>query len=240
MRDRKHVPVVPWLQHVASMLRPLLFSVALIAACGGPGEVRPDAGDETGDAAGGPSGLVFKFVAPELDEPQGEVTITRIEAALVDLRATGDTALGDETYQPQADLQLEDPDDELRISFDEAPPGVYSAFELGLERASDDELAWSLEGTVDLDGDQYGLEVEDEETTRLSLPLGALDLGAGQTVEVTIVIGLALLVETIDWADAPIEQGETVVVDDESPALLDALRLGLASSVYVESITRID
>ncbi len=209
-----------------------------IAACG-PGEVGPDAGGgNTSDAEPGDSGLVFVFSAPDAGQESDNVLITSLRLRLEDVRAAGDAGPSSETYLDATELQLE-AGTEASIAFRSAPPGRYSAFEFDLRRYSDADAAWEIRGQVQINGETYDLEIEDDQSSSISLPLDALDLGAGQTVEVAIVVDLGVLIDAIDWDDAPIDDGK-VVIDDNTPGLLDALHDGLLDAFSVASITPIE
>jgi len=212
----------------------VLLGAATLAACG-TGEVMPDGGmaDDV-DASAAPGGLVFQFSAPEVDQQLGDVRIDRLRLRLTNLRANGDAGPSLDTYRDEEDLDLKDPS-VREVRFDRAPPGRYSAFEFGLERYSDSEAAWELEGRVDVDNDTRDFRVEDEETSTVSLPLD-LDLAPGETVEVSLTVDLDLLATTIDWDLAPIDNGD-VVIDGDSPFLLAAARAALLAAFAVASIT---
>jgi hypothetical protein len=213
-----------------------LATLATLAAACGPGDLGPDAGSEDVDASTAMGGLVFQFSAPDVDQQLDEVLFTRLRLRMTNLRANGDAGPSLDTYLDERDLDLKDPVVH-EVRFDRAAPGRYSAFEFGLERHSDMEAAWELEGEIELDGDDLRLEVEDEQTSSISLPLD-LDLAPGETVEIAITVDLPSLAEAIEWDDVPLSGGD-LVIDGDEPLLLAAMRFALVSSFEIASITPI-
>jgi hypothetical protein len=217
------------------MLRlvPVLFAVA---ACG-PGEALPDGGvGDDVDASVGSGGLVFRFSVPAIDQELDDVLITRLRLRMTNLRANGDAGPSLATYREEEDLDLKD-ERVHEITFEAAPPGRYSAFEFGLERYSDREAAWELEGEIEDDGDKLELRIEDEQSSSLSLPLD-LDLAPGETVAIDVTVDLSVFAEDVDWDLAPVQSDE-IRIDQDTPLLLAAARAALLASIAVQSITSV-
>jgi hypothetical protein len=186
-----------------------LLVVLLAGACGldgvDPGSVDassgadPDADPNDPDAMFNPtSGLVFRFRArPELPtEPDGEyrIEITKAVFELQNVRAVGDAAPGDErTTRPTMLLDLAQ--DEVDLSFPDAPPGVYS-FLIA------ETVTYSIEGTVTFgEGeDETQFEIEDDLSMSITLnvDLKSQSLGA-DLLEIPIKADVRKLPREVGW-----------------------------------------
>ena len=218
---------------MVAMRRLFLSSIFWVAAaCGPPGIEGPDAGDDGGDGSVERSGLEFRWSAPGLGAPLGDVVVDELRLRLRDIRAVGDATSGDETYLASAEIELTE-GNEPRIVFSEAPPGRYSAFELQIARPSDGEDSWRLRGDCTLGGDTYQLDVEDEGPLAVSLPLD-LPLAPGENRIVHVEVDLERIVQGIDWSQGQIEE-DHLEVDDDSP-LMDDLRANLLAAISIASI----
>lgn len=227
--------MVPSLHYVTSMRRNLvLAAIATVAACGPPGVDPPDAGDDDPDGDVEMGGIELRWTAPELGAELDDVRIDRIRLHLRDVRVVGDATPGDETYRASEEIELGGDDGEVdRIVFANAPPGRYSAVEFALARAADGEDAWRLDGECAIEEAEYGLEISDERSASVSLPLD-LVLGAGETRIVRVEIDVSRIVDGVDWSMGEIEEDE-VKVEDDSP-LMAQLRAALLAAFSIAGI----
>lgn len=229
------VTVVPWLQLMWKMRCLVLPAALMMAACGPPGEIPVgDAGDDTVDAIEEMAGLEFRWSASGLGE-NGDATLDEVQLFLRDIRAIGDATPGDDTYQAMDELvfRADGGGEAETIEFRRAPPGRYSAFEFELARPSDGGAAWSITGTCDVMGQGYDLEIEDDTSSSISLPLDLL-LAAGETRVIEIEIAIDEVVAGVDWNDGTIED-DTLVVDEDSP-LMPGMRSRLIAAFSIASI----
>jgi hypothetical protein len=208
-------------------------TVLTLAACG-PGDVHPGDDDAAPDgAAPGGSGLVFRFVAPDLGETIDDLTVSGIHLSVRDVRALGDAAPGDDrTTLDRGTIELPG-DGAAEIRFDDAPPGRYSSFELEIDRSQDGESSWRMDGTVRVDGEDQDFVIDDEAAAPISLPLANLNLGAAEVATITIEIDVIGLASVVDWESLPPE--DVLTVDDDSPELA-AVHARLTSAFSVASV----
>jgi hypothetical protein len=215
-------------------IRGLCMPVALLlAACSVDSASRPDSGIEPGEDGGGPgpdapegaAGLVLEFhgvptLTADLDgEFRAQLEQVRID--LENVRAVGDAAPGDERTTRE-ELRLEwrgadddDPDenDPVVVSFNEAPPGLYSNVYAEL-------ISYRLQGTVEVADNERDFEIVDQPGSPLaiSIPLGGVTLEAGETRHLFIEVSCAAAVVDTPWDQVSEEDGE-LLVDHESPQI---------------------
>ncbi len=219
------------------MFRVALVLVPVLAAACGPGGIEPDTGADPVDTASDPSGLEVRWTAPDIGARVGPVRFERLRLELRDLRVIGDAAPG-ATYLAAQAIDLDDEGLPQVTTFDDAPPGRYSAFEFSIEPYLDGERAWELRGEVEIDGEDYDFEIEDEMSSSISLPFAPdLMLSAGEIGVITVEIDLPTIVEGIDWnAERPGgDGGGSISIDDDSPQL-PGLRQRLRAAIRVVSI----
>ncbi len=198
-----------------------------------PGE---DGGGSTPDAAVGSSGLVLELRGvPALSAELGGTFNPVLKEVRIDLenfRAVGDAAPGDERTS-RDELQLawkgsdddggEEPDNEpVIVTFDQAPPGLYS-------NVFAEVKSFRLRGEVEpVEETEREFEITDEPSTELaiSIPLGGVVLEAGESRRVVIEVSCGAAVLGVPW-DQVVEQDGKLVVDSGSPyigAVHDAMR----------------
>jgi hypothetical protein len=214
------------------MRRAALATVAVLtlAACG-PGDVHN--GDDDGGTAdaNGMSGLVFRFVAPDLGQTVDDLTVSQIHLSVRDVRALGDAAPGDDRTTLDRD-QIDLPGTE-EVRFDQAPPGRYSSFELEIDRAQDGESSWSMTGSVHFNGDDWGFAIDDEESRPISLPLVDVNLRAGEIATFTVQIDVSGICSGVDWESLP--QEDPLEIDHESPQIA-GIRTNLTAAFSIVSV----
>ncbi len=195
---------------VTAMLRAVsVLTVLMLAACG----QHPGTGDDDAGADAGMSGLEFRFVAPSIGQPVGQVTIAELHAHLRDIRALGDAAPGDSrTSLDHTDIDLQKSSDVTTVRFDKAPPGRYSTFAFQVEAPTDLDHSWWMRGS---DATAGGFEVDDSRDLAMSLPL-SLDLAAGTTTVVTVSISVDHLCDGVDWTVLPRDDGSYILDGDSS------------------------
>lgn len=215
-----------------------LALVALLpAACSVESASRPDGGPDPGedgggsrpDAAVGAAGLVLEFRGiPALSASLGGEFSPVLEEVRIDLenvRAVGDAAPGD-SRTSRDELRLEwrgEGDDDggeeadnqpVVVTFDQAPPGLYS-------NVFAEVKSYRLRGEVEpVEDTEREFEIADEPSTELaiSIPLGGVDLEAGESRRVVIEVSCSAAVLDVPWDQVGEEEGE-LVVDAESPEI---------------------
>jgi hypothetical protein len=209
----------------------------LVAACsvssGSRADSGPDPGDDGGgpgpDAEGGAAGLVLEFhgvptLTAHLDgDFPAELEEVRID--LVNVRAVGDAAPGDErTTRDQLRLEWWGADDDgsepaqndpVLVTFNEAPPGLYS-------NVYAEVVDYRMRGQVQVEvgGEDRDFSIDDTPSSALaiSIALGGVTLEAGETQHVSIDVSCATAVIETRW-DEVTEQDGNLVVDSSSPQI---------------------
>lgn len=200
----------------------------LVAACSVESGSRTDAGSDPGqdgggsgpDAPPGSAGLVLEFRGlPALDaDLDGEFSLVLedVRLDLENVRAVGDAAPGD-SRTTRDELRLEwwgaggddgeDPNNEpVIVTFDQAPPGLYSNVFAELER-------YEMQGTVEVEEDnERDFEIQDTPSSlAISIPLGGVTLEAGETRRVVIEVACGAAVLGVPWDELTPEDGDYVV-----------------------------
>jgi hypothetical protein len=208
-----------------------LFAAACSVSSGSESDAGgPDPGDDGGgstpDAAVGSAGLVLELrgvpaLSAELDGDFSPV-LKEVRIDLENVRAVGDAAPGDERTT-RDELQLEwkgETDDDggeeadnepVVITFDQAPPGLYS-------NVFAEVKSYRLRGEVEpVEETEREFEITDEPSTELaiSIPLGGVTLEAGETRRVVIEVSCADAVLDVPWDQVPEDEGK-LLVDSES------------------------
>jgi len=209
--------------------------VALFAAaCSVSSGSRPDAGGpdpgedgggSTPDAAVGSSGLVLELRGvPALSAELGgdfSPVLKEVRIDLENVRAVGDAAPGDERTS-RDELRLEwkgESDDDggeeadnapVVVTFDQAPPGLYS-------NVFAEVKSYRLRGEVEPAEDtERDFEIDDQPSSlAISIPLGGVTLEVGETRRVIIEVSCADAVLDVPWDQVAEEEG-SLVVDSES------------------------
>lgn len=196
------------------MSRIALVALLAAAACGGGGHGDDDDG---GTADAGMAGLVFRVSSPDLGQLDQGTTISQVKMHVRDVRALGDASTGTgPTYLDRTDVDLTEGDVKT-ITFNQAPPGRYSSLDFSVDRPQDGDYAWKLTGTTMVNGTPWDLEVENDQSTSISLPLD-LQLEAGHTATVDIALTVNPICEPVDWSQVP-QDGDHLEVGDESPEM---------------------
>jgi hypothetical protein len=224
---------------------PVALAALLAAACTTESGSRADAGAVSGedgggsgpDAAIGSAGLVLEFRGvPTLPASLGgdfDAELEEVRLDLENVRAVGDAAPGDERTS-RDELRLDwsgEGDDDggdgssnepVIVTFDQAPPGLYSNVFAQL-------TSYRLRGEVELEEDnERDFEVDDAPPAgiALSIPLGGVTLEAGETRRVVIEVSCVDAVIDTPWDQVDEEEGN-LVVDEEDAAQIDPIRAAM-------------
>jgi hypothetical protein len=185
----------------------LILGLALAGCPGqsddGPPDVMPDAGASSdADVEPEGSGLSFQFGSdPELPGGISGENNPYVEDArftLVQVRAIGDAATGDElTSAASFELSWGESSEE-ELSFPQAPPGIYSQFLAEID-------SYEIQGTVEVGGvdKPFRIARESGAAIPIALSLESLVLDPGLYREVEIDVGLSEVIVAIDWEQVP-------------------------------------
>lgn len=208
----------------------------LVAACSVESGSRPDSGPDPGDDGGGPgpdapvgaSGLVLEFRGvPPLTAILGgdfEAELDRVRIDLESVRAIGDAAPGDErTTRDELRLEWRGGEDDgegaendpVLVSFNEAPPGLYSHILAQVTH-------YRLEGQVELELDgEHDFDIDDtpDSPLALTIQLGGVTLEAGETRQITIDVSCGAAVLDTPWDEVTPDGEGDLNVNDDSPQI---------------------
>ena len=205
-----------------------VLALLLAAACSVESGSRPDSGPVAGEDGGGPgpdapvagaAGLTLQFRGvPPLPANLDGAFEPRLDWVRIDLenvRAIGDSAPGDErTTRDELSLAWsagdgdddEPENDPVVVSFDQAPPGLYSHVLVQLTH-------YQLEGTVDIEDNDRDFDIDDTPSSPLaiSIALGGVTLEAGETRQLTIDVACGAAVVDTPWDQVEPEDGDLEV-----------------------------
>lgn len=215
--------MVPCLRHMGVMSRFILAVLASAMALGCDPTPPPDADAGDGGVTGG---IELRWTAIGIDTPQSASDIDELHLELRDLQVVGD-ASPTTTHRDRATIELSSGGEPV-TRFENAPPGRYSSIEFTLERPDDEEAAWALEGRVEIDGVRHPFEIEDDQSTTVSVALPGLSLSAGETAVVSVEVDAARLLDGIDWDAVPREEDEIHLTGDspQVAVIRERLRVG--------------
>lgn len=218
-------------------------SLALLSAicawsvgCSGTAPGGPDGGREA-DAGVVSTGLAFSWSAvptPPADV-EDDLELTDVQFRLRAIRAVGDAAPGDErTTRDSLNIRWAEDDEPSVLSFENAPPGFYSQFEFRIDGGGGDESV-AFKGRVRINGTWEDFQIDDERVSGVSLSLQDLQLAAGENQTVEIIFDLKDAFDSIEWENAPIDDGKRTIEADD--AQLDIFREKLLEKISVGTVT---
>jgi hypothetical protein len=198
----------------------MIVAVAGAAACGHGGPASPD-------GAAQPVGFDISWATdpaiPGLASPS-----LRIDSATFQLdhvRLVGDAGTGDDhTTRDDVELTWNASTTTPDLSFPDAPPGLYSQIQLGIDGKVDHD-SYAIDGAVQLDGDWIDFSIWDQQELAITIPFG-FTLAPGTAVGVPIEIELASALSAIDFAACDDGEGGKKILDnndEQMPALRQAL-----------------
>ena len=204
------------------------LAVLLLAGC--------PAGDDDADTDGGIDATKLTItwsVAPGVPGPVATgLTVQELHIAYSSVRLIGDAAPGDaRTSQGDTEIEWDATRGPPPIEFPAAPPGRYQRLELGVGGGAE---AFAIHGTVTLGGTPTRFEVEDEAPNPVTLePLG-VDLPAGASKTIPLVIELTPVLDLVPFADLPLINGELTL--RRSDPRMVPVRTAMAAAVHVATI----
>jgi hypothetical protein len=210
--------------------------LSLVAACGSPINVTPDAPADADVDAPQSSGtglsLAFRMTPPVPGTVFPGVTLDSVELSIKDLRLTGDAAPGDDrtraAYLAIAWRQDHQP---FPATFPQAPAGLYSKIAFKLENDSGD--AFRMRGTVMWDGSPHAYEISDDGNMSVDVPMSVV-LPAGGSVTDTLQVRMLGVMAGIDWSKAKVSDDGTWTLRDNT---LNELRSRLALAFTAASVS---
>lgn len=188
--------------------------------------IGPDGGEPAG-------GLVLQFVADpalpgSVPADDRDVYLGEVAIELRNLRLIGDaSAGGEQTMRSSLELHWAEEVSPAPEQFPQAPPGLYSTLRAQLDH-------YRLRGTVGgTEGQAFELVDEPAENLALEIQLGALQVTAGQTLTLAIVLEAADLMRGVPWDQLESEGSGPLLLpaDGESRS---GLRAAMVDAFYLE------
>jgi hypothetical protein len=165
--------------------------------------------------------------------------LEEVRIDLENVRAVGDAAPGD-ARTTRDELRLEwygasDDDggeaannDPVLVTFDQAPPGLYS-------NVYAEVVHYRLQGQVEVDSNEREFDIDDSPSSSLAIaiPLGGVDLEAGETRHVSVDVSCGAVVLGVAWDTVEEQDGDLVVDEgdaDHIGGVRDAMQAAFAYS----------
>lgn len=220
--------MVPWLHLVRLMVRMAGLAVLLLAGC-------PAGGDDA-DTDGGVDATRLTITWSAMPTVPGPVatglTVQELHITYSSVRLIGDAAPGDaRTSQGDTEIEWDASRAPSPIEFPQAPPGRYERLELGVGGGNE---TFAIHGTIVVDGTPTRFEIEDEWPNPVTIePLG-VDLPAGASKTIPLVIELAPVLDLVPFADLPLVNGELTL--HRSDPRMGPVRTAMAAAVRVATL----
>ena len=199
------------------LIRCGLLAGALIA-CHTSDPGSPDGGGPDTGGSGGAAGLHVAFVSDPTPIPatlDNGFTLETVIFKFDNLKVIGDAGPGDprttaNTFQVKWDANTSP----APIVFANAPTGLYSKVSFQIDGHLIDD-SYIFGGHVVFNGTTYPYEIEDRNSLSLSLDCNR-NLAAGGTDTITVKFSFKDALESINWANAHMDDGELQVGTTDS------------------------
>ncbi len=188
----------------------------------------------------GTSGLVIEWSSSPADWPSASVagiSLQRARFALDSLRVVGDASPGDP--RTTASAVIMDWDAQQRpasITFDDAPPGLYSQVALAFESPGDGDT-YRIDGKVEVGGDVHDFRIEDTERLTFNVAIDEM-LSPGEQAVISLRVNFILAIQSVDWANVEASDGRKELEDDDPE--MAAFRTKLVESFEIVNTANVD
>lgn len=207
----------------------------LLSACN-PGHTDtpppPDAPDTPGA-----SGLIIEWSSDPSDWPSasfGGISLRRARFALESLRVVGDAGPGDpRTTATSLAINWDMGEMPAPITFDNAPPGLYSQVALVFDGTSGND-SYNIQGRVMVGSQDYDFEIEDSDPLRFNVAIDEM-LDPGEQAVIRLRVNFIAALQSIDWAEVETSDGRKELEDDDDE--IEAFRAKLIESFQVDTAT---
>lgn len=203
----------------------------LLSACN-PGDTDPPAVPDAPDSSG-TSGLIIEWSSDPSEWPSASfngISLRRARFSLESLRVVGDAAPGDpRTTASSLAINWDDQEKPASITFDDAPPGLYSQVALVFDGMSDND-SYSIQGRVLVGGEDYEFRIEDSEPLTFNLAIDER-LDPGEQAVIRLRVNFVGALQAIDWSKVDSSDGRKKVEDDDEE--LAAFRTKLIESFEI-------
>lgn len=196
----------------------IVGALAVLGGCpkGGDDQVTPD-GRPDATLMGG---LTVRFIATESPlplAPADDRNLSRVQLQAASVRAIGDAAPGGpETTRTDYEMDWHESDAPNAIAFDAAPVGLYSSVEVRLEGEGGDDDGFLIEGEALREATFQPYRIVGNEPLTITIPTSTR-LEAGVMATIRIDVDLASIIDGINFAEWPFENGAIQVDGDTDP-----------------------
>lgn len=184
---------------------------------------------------GGTRGLAVRWRAvPSI--PTGNLpSVRELKLHVRSFKVIGDAAPGDAaTSKSNFDIEWKSNDDPKALEFPQAPAGKYAKIDIVI-RGEDGKDGVKITGMALRDAVLRPYEIEDDAQLSVSVPLAAdTTLRPGGTLTLGLRMDLDAVVRGLDFSAAR-EDDDKLIIDEETPALLAAVRTALTDSIRIDA-----
>lgn len=183
---------------------------------------------------GGTQGLTVRWRAAPSIPTENTPSVRELKLRLRSLKVIGDAAPGDAaTTKNNLDLEWKSNDPPNVLGFPQAPAGKYAKIDIVI-RGEDGKDGVRITGMALRNGILRPYEIEDDAQLSVSVPLGAdTTLLPGGSLTLGLRIDIDSVVRDLDFGAAR-EDDDKLIIDDETPALLAAVRAALTTSIHLD------
>lgn len=207
----------------------LIAGVAL--GCDTGHTTTPDA-----DAPMGPSGLALEWSSAPESWPNTKdgVTIESARFSLDRLRVIGDAGPGDpRTTSTMLDIRWDKDLAPGTITYDDAPPGLYSQVALAFDGHSSYNT-FEIRGRVLVDSDERDFRIEDSDPLAFNVAIDEM-LSPGESATIRLRVNFTHALESIDWTMLDSSDGRLEL--DSSDTQMATFRTNLIQSFEIIDIS---
>lgn len=184
---------------------------------------------------GGTQGLTVRWRAVPTIPTGNTPSVRELKLRLRSLKVIGDAAPGDAaTTKNNLDLEWKSSNPPNVLTFPQAPAGKYAKIDI-IIRGEDGKDGVKIIGMALRNGTLHPYEIEDDAQLSVSVPLGAdTTLRPGGMLTLGLRIDIDTVVRDLDFGAAR-EDDDKLIIDDETPELLAAVRTALTSAIRIDA-----
>lgn len=216
------------------MTRTLAIGLCLLAVSqmGCPGQ-EPDMPDAMVD--GGTQGLAVRWRAVPSIPTSNIPSVRELKLRVRSIKVIGDAAPGDAaTTKNNLDLEWKSSEDPKALEFPQAPAGKYAKIDIVI-RGDVGKEGVQITGMAMRNAVLHPYEIEDDAQLSVSVPLPAdTTLRPGGLLTLKLRMDLDAVVRGLDF-NAAREDDDKLIIDEETPELLAAVRTALTDSIRIDA-----
>lgn len=184
---------------------------------------------------GGTQGLAVRWRAVPSIPTGNTPSVREVKLRVRSLKVIGDAAPGDAaTTKNNLDLEWKSNEDPKALEFPQAPAGKYAKIDIVI-RGDAGKDGVKITGMALRNAVLRPYEIEDDAQLSVSVPLAAdTALRPGGTLTLGLRMDLDAVVRGLDFGAAR-EDDDKLIIDEETPELLAAVRTALTSSIRFDA-----